>query len=186
MSGEPGRAARGASLCGAAFAAALMLSATDAAGAQDAATGSAPPPLWERAAYKTLTFLALDNLADGVLFAAVAGAAAGTSGIFLVANAATTPLLYYPYEMAWTTLAPGSSTTSPDTLAVKTVGYQVLTGARKIALSYALTGALLPSLGFAATAFAWDALIYAANDVTWDLYQPPPAASAALVHPDTM
>lgn len=58
MSGEPGRAARGASLCGAALAAAIMLSATDATAVQDAA--------------------------------------AGTSGIFLVANAATTPLLYHP------------------------------------------------------------------------------------------
>ncbi|MEQ8814209.1 MAG: hypothetical protein RLO51_04350 [Thalassobaculum sp.] len=88
--------------------------------------------------------------------------------------------------MAWTTPAPGSSATSPDTLAVETVGYQPLTGARKIALSYAPTGALLPSLGFAATAFAWDAPIYAASEVAWDLYQPPPAASAVLVHPDTM
>ncbi len=170
--------AQGASLCGVGLAAALALGATGAAGAQEAAEPEALPS-WERAAYKTLSFQALDNLADGALFAVIATATAGTSIVFIAANAATTAMLYYPYEVSWDLLGPPPSESSAETLAVKAVGYQVLTGTRKAALSYLLTGSLLPSVGFAAAAFAMDMTIYAGNDVAWDIFRPRAAPYAA-------
>ncbi len=163
--------ARGTSLYGAGLAAVLALGSAGAASAQDAA-GPEPLPSWERAAYKTVTFQVLDNLMDGALFAVVLGATAGTSATFIAVNAATTAMLYYPYELGWDTLGPPPSESSAETLAVKTVGYQVLTGARKVAISYALTGSLLPSVGYAAAAFAMDMAIYASNDIAWDVFRP--------------
>lgn len=146
-----------------------------AAGAEAAeAPSTAPPPLpsWERAAYKTLTFQTAANLADAALFAVIFGTGAGTGAVFLVANTATAAALYFPYEMAWTEFGPGPSATTAETLAVKIVGYQLLTSARNLALSYAFTGALLPSAGFAAAAFVMDSAIYAGNEVGWDAFRP--------------
>lgn len=131
-----------------------------------------PLPDWERAAYKTLTFQTAANLADAALFAVISGTGAGTGAIFLATNTASAAALYYPYELAWTTFGPAPSDTTAETLAVKTVGYQTLTSARNVALSYAFTGALLPSVGFAVTAFAMDSVIYATNEVAWDVFRP--------------
>lgn len=135
---------------------------------------AAPPPLpdWERAGYKTLTFQTAANLADALLFAAISGTGAGTGVVFLAANTASAALLYYPYEMAWSDFGPPPEATDAQTIAVKTVGYQVLTSVRNLALSYTFTGALLPSAGFAAAAFAMDSVIYAGNEVAWDLFRP--------------
>lgn len=133
-----------------------------------------PPPLpdWERAGYKTLTFQTAANLADALLFAAISGTGAGTGAVFLVANTASAAMLYYPYELTWSGFGPAPEATDARTIAVKTVGYQVLTSARNLALSYAFTGALLPSAGFAAAAFVIDSGIYAGNEVAWDLFRP--------------
>ena len=116
------------------------------------------PPLsdWERAAYKTLTFQTAANLADVALFAAISGTGVGAGVVFLAANTASAAVLYYPYELAWDRFGPAPSDSTPQTLAGKTIGYQMLTSARNVALSYAFTGALLPSAGFAAAAFAID------------------------------
>lgn len=172
------------SLAAGTLAAALMLGtvgpalATEPPAAPPAAIPATPPaepdPLstWERAAYKTLTFQTAANLADVALFGAIFEAGAGTSAIFLVANTATAAMLYYPYELAWDRFGPPPSETTADTLATKAVGYQVLTGARNLALSYVFTGSLLPSAGFAAAAFAIDTAIYATNDVAWDYFRP--------------
>lgn len=146
--------------------------------AQDADAAPEPLPSWERAAYKTLTFQTVANLADMALFGAIFEAGAGTSAIFLAANTTTAAMLYYPYEMAWDAFGPPPSATTAETIAAKAVGYQVLTGARNLALSYAFTGALLPSFGFAITAFAMDTAIYAGNDVAWDHFRPRPESKA--------
>ena len=133
---------------------------------------SPPLPDWERAAYKTLTFQTAANLADAVLFAAIAGAGAGTGAAFLVANTVTAAALYYPYELAWERLGPAPADTAAQTVAVKAVGYQVLTAGRDLAVSYAFTGALLPSAGFVAAAFAVDGVVYVVNDLAWDAFRP--------------
>ncbi len=170
------------SLAAGTFAAALTLGsagqalATELPATLPATSSAEPKPLssWERAAYKTLTFQTVANLADVALFGAIFEAGAGTSAIFLVANTATAAMLYYPYELAWDRFGPPPSQTTPDTLATKAVSYQVLTGARNLALSYVFTGSLLPSVGFAAAAFAIDTVIYATNDVAWDTFRPRP------------
>ena len=162
------------SLAAGTLAAALMLGsvgpalAADPAAMVPATSSAEPDPLssWERAAYKTLTFQTVANLADVALFGAIFEAGAGTSAIFLVANTATAAMLYYPYELAWDRFGPPPSETTADTLATKAISYQVLTGARNLALSYFFTGSLLPSAGFAAAAFA--------IDVAWDTFRPRP------------
>lgn len=149
-----------------------LLVAAPAAASEAPPAGPPPLPDWERAGYKTLTFQTAANLADALLFAAISGTGAGTGAVFLVANTATAAMLYYPYELAWTGFGPPPAATDAGTVAVKTVGYQVLTSARNLALSYAFTGALLPSAGFAAAAFVIDSGIYAGNEVAWDLFRP--------------
>lgn len=149
-----------------------LLTAAPPAAAEAPPAGPPPLPEWERAGYKTLTFQTAANLADALLFAAISGTGAGTGAVFLVANTASAAALYYPYELAWTGFGPPPAATDAGTVAVKTVGYQVLTSARNLALSYAFTGALLPSAGFAAAAFAIDSVIYAGNEVGWDMLRP--------------
>ena len=163
-----------AALLAAAPAAAQMPAAQMPAAQMPAAEAPAAPPLsaWERAAYKTLTFQTAANLADAALFAVISGTGPGTGAIFLAANTASAAVLYYPYELAWDALGPPPSATTPQTLALKTVGYQIVTSARNVALSYAFTGALLPSAGFAAAAFAIDSAIYAGNELAWDAFRP--------------
>ncbi len=161
------------------LAAAVAFGDLPAASAEAAAADAviaAPPALsaWERAAYKTLTFQTVANLADAALFAAISGTGAGTGAVFLAANTASAAALYYPYELAWDVFGPTPDASGPRTLAAKTVGYQVLTSARNVALSYAFTGALLPSAGFAAAAFALDSAIYAGNELAWDAFRPRP------------
>ena len=162
--------------------AALALTPSAAAAAGPTATADpAPLPAWERAAYKTLTFQTAANLADAALFSLIFGAGVGTGAAFLVANTGTAAALYYPYELAWTALGPPPAATTAETVAVKAVGYQVLTSARNLALTYAFTGALLPSAGFVAVAFAVDTVVYVANDVAWDVFSPRGGAVAVSV-----
>ena len=162
-------AARAGRKCTAAFAAALLLAGGPPALAQPE---SPPLPDWERAAYKTLTFQTAANLADAMLFAAIAGTGAATGAVFLVANTVTAAALYYPYERAWDRLGPAPVDITAQTVAAKAMGYQVLTAGRNLALSYAFTGALLPSAGFVAAAFAVDGVVYVANDLAWDAFRP--------------
>lgn len=138
-----------------------------------------PLPDWERAAYKTLTFETMAVLGDAALFAVISGTGAGTGAAFLVANVASAVALYYPYESVWNAVGPSPSETSPATLATKTLGYEVLTGARHVALSYAFTGALLPSVRFAAAALVMDTVLYVTNEVAWDYFRPRAEPSAA-------
>lgn len=152
------------------LAGALLLAGDPAVAAEPAA--AAPLPAWERAAYKTLTFQGAANLADAVLFAVIFGTGAGTGAAFLVANTATATALYYPYELAWDRLGPGPDATTPQSVAGKALGYQVLTAARNLALTYAFTGTLLPSAGFVAAAFAIDGAVYVVNDLAWDAFRP--------------
>lgn len=169
-----------AALRNGAAAAALLLATATPALAQDA-TKSEPAPLSpeERAFYKTLSFQTVANLADVALFSFIVGNGAGASALFLAANTVSAAALYYPYEVAWDVLGPPPVADGPTaaadrtkTLAIKTAGYQILTTARNVALSYAFTGAILPSIGFATAAFAMDTVIYAANDIAWDTFRP--------------
>lgn len=148
----------------------MLLAALTPAAAGEAIP--APLPDWERAAYKTLSFQVAANLVDAVLFATIFGTGAGTGAAFLVANTATATALYFPYELAWDRLGPAPDATTPRTVAGKALGYQVLTAARNLALTYAFTGMLLPSAGFVAAAFAVDGAVYVANDLAWDAFRP--------------
>lgn len=167
-------------LAAACLAAVLLTGAPGTASATVPPPGSAPAvpdpavvmPVWERAAYKTLTFQTAAMLGDVVLFAVISGSGTATGVAFLAANVASATALYYPYESAWEILGPPPSETTAATRATKTLAYEVLTSARNVALSYAFTGLLLPSAGFAAAAFAMDTVLYAANDLAWDALVP--------------
>ncbi len=170
------RHARRHGLPGSIVVALAIVAGTPAARADGAAMAD-----WQRAGYKTLTFQSAAALADAVLFGVIFAASVGTGAAFAVANVATATALYYPYELAWHRFGPAPAATTPETLATKAVGYQVLTSARNLGLTYAFTGALLPSAGFVAAAFAVDTALYVANDLAWDTLQPragPPVAAA--------
>jgi len=144
-------------------------------GAQQAPTLSEPPSDLSpttRASFKTATFQTAANLSDVLVFGALVGATATTSMVFLVANTASAIVVYFPYELAWDTLGPPPETTTTQTVAAKTAGYQAITGVRNLALSYAFSGVLLSSATFMAAAIAVDAVIYVLNEYAWDIFRP--------------
>ncbi len=124
----------------------------------------------ERATLKTITFQTAANLSDTLVFGALVGASANTSVAFLLANTASAVAVYFPYELAWSTLGPPTSTT--ETIAIKTALYQAITSVRNLALGYAFSGAWLPSAAFVGAAMVVDSAIYVANEYLWDIYRP--------------
>ncbi|CAK0754099.1 membrane hypothetical protein [Gammaproteobacteria bacterium] len=126
----------------------------------------------ERSTFKTVTFQTTANLADALIFGSIVGATATTSALFFLANTASGMAVYFPYELTWNVFGPSQETTTEKTIAIKTVSYQIISGIRNLALSYAFSGALWASAGFMTAAIAVDSVIYVANEYLWDILSP--------------
>jgi len=135
-----------------------------------------------RASLKTVTFQTAANLMDTVIFGFLMGADATTSVAFLAANTASAMVAYFPYEIAWDYFGPPPEATTTKTIATKTAGYQVVTGLRNLALSYAFSGTIWSSMAFVVAVIVVDAGIYIANEYIWDWISPR-APSTALPKP---
>jgi len=132
--------------------------------------GELPP--WERALYKTITFQAVANATDLLLFETLIGGHALLLGGFVVTNAATAAGLYYGFEYLWQHNGPPLDETTEVTIAKKSILFQAVNSGRIFLLGYTL-GATAPAAGMlAGSVFVTDTLVYYANEYVWDILRP--------------
>jgi uncharacterized membrane protein len=131
-------------------------------------------PLWERTLYKTLTYQAVANATDLILFELflINGATAATTAGFFAVNAATAAAAYYSYEYAWRTYGPPLDETDERTLAEKSILYRGIASSRNFILGYAFSGSLASAAAFVAANFATDSVIFLSNEYVWDILRP--------------
>ena len=108
--------------------------------------------MWTYSLYKTLTYEALANGADLILYATVLGGTVAASAPFLAVNALSAASVYYVHELTWNLLGPAPQTTAGavELGLTKTLTYRVVGTAQHLAVAYAFTGDLWASLGYAA------------------------------------
>lgn len=127
---------------------------------------------WQRALYKTITFQAVANATDLLVFDALIGGHALVLGGFVVANAVTAAGLYYGFEYLWQQEGPSLAETDETTLVKKSLLFQSVNSGRIFLLGYGL-GATAPAAAMVAgTVFVTDIAVYYANDYVWDIMQP--------------
>jgi uncharacterized membrane protein len=132
---------------------------------------------------KTIAFQTTANLSDAFIFGAITGISATTGVAFFVANYASAMMAYFPYELVWDAFGPSQEEVSGSTYAIKTAGYQAVTGLRNLGLSYAFTGTM--STIFAGTVLLVDAGIYLFNEYAWNIFSPR-AASKEVATQETV
>lgn len=139
--------------------------------------GDLPP--WQRTLYKTITFQAVANATDLLVFDALIGGHALVLGGFVVANAATAAGLYYGFEYLWQQEGPSLAETDETTLVKKSLLFQSVNSGRIFLLGYGL-GATAPAAAMlASTVFVTDIAVYYANEYVWDVMQPVGVVSSA-------
>ncbi|WP_420562862.1 hypothetical protein [Thalassobaculum sp.] len=127
---------------------------------------------WQRALYKTITFQAVANATDLLVFDALIGGHPVLLGGFVVANAATAAGLYYGFEYLWQQEGPTLAETNETTLVKKSLLFQSVNSGRIFLLGYGL-GATAPAAALlAGTVFVTDIAVYYANEYVWDVMQP--------------
>jgi len=132
--------------------------------------GDLPP--WQRTLYKTITFQAVANATDLLLFDALIGGHAFVLGGFVVANAATAAGLYYGFEYLWQQEGPTLAETDEVTLVKKSLLFQSVNSGRIFLLGYGL-GATAPAAALlAGTVFVTDVAVFYGNEYFWDIVRP--------------
>jgi hypothetical protein len=132
--------------------------------------GDLPP--WQRALYKTVTFQAVANATDLLVFDALIGGHPLVLGGFVVTNAATAAGLYYGFEYLWQQEGPSLEDTDETTLLKKSLLFQSVNSGRIFLLGYGL-GATAPAAALlAGTVFVTDIAVYYANEYVWDIMRP--------------
>jgi uncharacterized membrane protein len=126
-------------------------------------------PTWERTLYKTLTYQAVANLSDIVLYNVLIGGSATTAGTFFAANALSAAALYYGFEYTWQSVGPRLEDTNEGTLAEKTVLYRVLNSSRNFALGLTFGGSAAAAGAFVVANFVTDTVIFVGNEYVWDI-----------------
>lgn len=132
----------------------------------------APLPVWERTLYKTLTYQAVANLSDLVLYDLVLGGTVTAGAGFFAVNAVSAAALYYGYEYLWQTYGPPPEEKTHRTVAEKTVLYRAFNSTRNFTLGYAFGGSVSAAAGFVAANFATDTAIFVTNEYAWDVFRP--------------
>lgn len=135
-----------------------------------AVRGELPP--WQRALYKTITFQAVANATDVLMFDLVVGAHPVLLGGFFVANAATAAGLYYGFEYLWQQNGPTIENTTEMTLVKKSLVFQAVNSGRIFVLGYGLGATALAASTLAGAVFLTDTGVYFANEYVWDILRP--------------
>ncbi|WPZ36001.1 hypothetical protein T8K17_07615 [Thalassobaculum sp. OXR-137] len=136
-------------------------------------------PPWQRTLYKTVTFQAVANATDLLLFDTLIGGHAVLLGGFVVANAATAAGLYYGFEYLWQREGPTLAETDETTILKKSLLFQSVNGGRIFLLGYGL-GASAPAAALlAGTVFVTDLAVFYANEYVWDVLRPLEVGSTA-------
>jgi hypothetical protein len=134
-------------------------------------TGERPAP-WRRALYKTITFQAVANATDLLVFETLIGGHALVLGGFVVANAATAAGLYYGFEYLWQRDGPSLDETTELTLAKKSLLFQAVNSGRIFLLGYSLGASAAAASVLAGTVFVTDTAVYFGNEYVWDILRP--------------
>lgn len=132
--------------------------------------GDLPP--WQRTLYKTITFQAVANATDLLLFDTLIGGHPLMLGGFAVANAATAAGLYYGFEFLWQREGPALETTTETTLVKKSLLFQAVNGGRVFLLGYALGAGAPAAALLAGSIFVTDSVVYYGNEYVWDILRP--------------
>lgn len=127
---------------------------------------------WQRTLYKTVTFQAVANATDLLLFDALIGGHAVLLGGFVVANAATAAGLYYGFEYLWQQEGPALADTDETTLLKKSLLFQSVNGGRIFLLGYGLGAGAPAAALLAGTVFVTDLAVLYANEYVWDIMRP--------------
>jgi len=161
--------------------AAVMLLAALLCAAPGPGRAQEGPSVWSYSFYKTLTYEALANGADFVLYATVLGGTVAGAVPFLVVNSLSAASAYYVHEVAWNVFgpAPETSTGVVELGLAKTLTYRVVSTAQHMAVAYAFTGNPWAAAGYAVATTLSDTVIYIANEYGWDVYGPPLPGSRA-------
>lgn len=131
--------------------------------------------LWERTAYKTLTYEAMHNAFDLTLYGSLLGGSLVGSPVFLGTNAAMSAAVYYAHEYAWESASPSNEPFTDWTTLSKLVTYRVATTVKNIGLGLMFTGDPTLATGFAVISAVADTGFYLANEWGWGAWQPPGA-----------
>ncbi|NQW09339.1 MAG: DUF2061 domain-containing protein [Alphaproteobacteria bacterium] len=134
--------------------------------------GPAPLPVWQRTLYKTITYQAVANASDLVLFDLLIGGGTVVTAGFFTANAVSAAALYYGFEYAWQTLGPPLDQTTERTLLEKTILYRAVNSGRNFALGYTFGGGAGIATAFVAANFITDTAIFVTNEYVWDILRP--------------
>lgn len=132
--------------------------------------GDLPP--WQRALYKTITFQAVANATDLLLFDALIGGHALVLGGFVVANAASAAGLYYGFEYLWQQEGPTLEDTTETTILKKSLLFQTVNSGRIFLLGYGLGAGAPAAALLASSVFVTDTAVYFANEYVWDIMRP--------------
>lgn len=131
-----------------------------------------PLPVWQRTLYKTITYQAVANASDLILFELLIGGGTVVTAGFFAANAVSAAALYYGFEYAWQTLGPPLDQTTERTLAEKTILYRAINSGRNFALGYSFGGGAAVAATFVAANFVTDTMIFVSNEYVWDILRP--------------
>lgn len=120
--------------------------------------------------YKTVTYVTGATLTDQLWYLFIASAAAATGGVFFTVNAATSSMMTYSFEYAWTLCCkppPGPDGVVPVS-ATKAVVYRGLSILRVGGLAL-IFGNTLPSSALVTGAITVSrTAVYVANDYVWN------------------
>lgn len=132
--------------------------------------GDLPP--WQRTLYKTISFQAVANATDLLLFDALIGGHPFVLGGFVVANAATAAGLYYGFEYLWQQEGPSLTDTDEMTLVKKSLLFQSVNSGRIFLLGYGLGAGAPAAALLAGTVFVTDIAVFYGNEYFWDIMRP--------------
>lgn len=131
-----------------------------------------PLPSWQRTLYKTITFQAVVNATDVLMFDLVIGAHPVVLGGFFVTNAATAAGLYYGFEYLWRAYGPPLEETDEKTIAKKAVLFQATNSGRIFALGWILGATPAQATMLAGALFVTDTVVFYGNEYIWDIMRP--------------
>ncbi|MDF1793756.1 MAG: hypothetical protein P1U88_17725 [Thalassobaculaceae bacterium] len=129
-------------------------------------------PSWQRTLYKTITFQAMANATDLLLFDALIGGHAIVVGGFVVANAASAAGLYYGFEYMWQREGPTLAETTETTLLKKSLLFQAVNSGRIFLLGYTLGAGAPIAAALAGSVFVTDTVVFFGNEYVWDIMRP--------------
>lgn len=147
---------------------AVVLVVVLALAAPAAAQSSREMAMWERSAYKTLTYETMSNGVDLALYSLVLGGTLSAGPTFLLVNAGTAATAYYLHELAWAEWGPPEEEYDSVTQVGKAASFRLANTTRAFGVGLMFVrGDPLAAGTFALLGAAADTAVYVYNDWAW-------------------